>query len=342
MSYVRGIDISAYDPYIDWQKVRAQGIRFAIIKATEGTHYSQPYFSQQWVGAKSVGVLRGAYHYLRAQVDGAKQADFFLSKLNFQESDFPAFLDIEGKFNETATNNDFINNTQKWLQRVEEATGRRPIVYSTARFLTSKLSLNGKAPAWASKYQTWIAQYFYSYSAEGGGKPDEAAGWGNWIFWQYSGDHDTLDGVYKDAAMTQKVFVDLDVYRYSLDELYKLARAAPPAEDVVAAPAAYTIKAGDTLHSIANSNQLSLDDLIRANPQLIREGLQINLPGSGNEGPANPPPPPATLTYTVRPGDTLIGIALRFGVAVDALIRLNDIANPDLISVGQALKIPPK
>src|ERR1041385_6388502 len=208
MSYVHGVDISPYDPFINWQKVKAQNIQFAIIKATEGVNYFSPNFNDQWAGAKSVGILRGSYHYLRAQMDGNQQADFFLSKVNISESDLPPFLDIEGKFNETASNNEFVNNAYKWLQRVEQVTGRRPIVYSTSRFLTSKLSINGKAPSWAIKYQTCLAQYFYSYSAEAGGKPDEAAGWGNWIFWQYSGDHDTLDGIYQDAAMTQKVKVD--------------------------------------------------------------------------------------------------------------------------------------
>ncbi|MFN8529623.1 MAG: LysM peptidoglycan-binding domain-containing protein [Anaerolineae bacterium] len=45
-------------------------------------------------------------------------------------------------------------------------------------------------------------------------------------------------------------------------------------------------------------------------------------------------------TYTVQPGDTLSGIALQFGVSVDSLQSLNQIANPDLVSVGQVLQLP--
>jgi hypothetical protein len=56
--------------------------------------------------------------------------------------------------------------------------------------------------------------------------------------------------------------------------------------------------------------------------------------------PAAPAPAAQTITYTVQPGDTLTKIAVKYGVTVDELVALNDIENPDLIYVGQVLKIP--
>ena len=64
--------------------------------------------------------------------------------------------------------------------------------------------------------------------------------------------------------------------------------------------------------------------------------------------PEPPPAPPTTqripgteLVYTIEQGDTLYSIARQFGVAVDALIELNNIANPDVIRAGDELFIPP-
>ena len=46
--------------------------------------------------------------------------------------------------------------------------------------------------------------------------------------------------------------------------------------------------------------------------------------------------------YQVRSGDTLLGIARRFGVTTDAIVKANSIANPDRLTIGQTLLVPPK
>ena len=52
------------------------------------------------------------------------------------------------------------------------------------------------------------------------------------------------------------------------------------------------------------------------------------------------PPSSGTRTYTVQSGDTLSGIANRFGTTVNTLVQLNNISNPNLIYVGQVLVLP--
>ena len=320
MGYIRGIDVSAWDPYVDWQKVRNQDIRFAIIKSTEGIAYFSKHFDAQWAGAKSVGILRGSYHYLRASMDGVQQADYFLSKVDVQDGDLPPFLDIEGANNDGATNSQFIGNAQKWLERVEAKTGRSPIVYSTAAFLQEKLSgNNGKPPPWAKNYQTWVAQYPFSYSADGGFKPTQPVGWREWIFWQYSGDHDTLDGIYEDESGRKSIFVDLNVYRHSIEDLYKLAKAVPPADTGVPG----------VIPSIDVPPVPPVQLSAPVNPPVEKSS-------PGNLQPASP------IAYTVQSGDTLWAISFKYGVTVDAIAQLNNIANPDLIYIGQVLQIPGK
>ena len=51
-------------------------------------------------------------------------------------------------------------------------------------------------------------------------------------------------------------------------------------------------------------------------------------------------PTPTPVVYTVQPGDVLSAIADRFGVLVEDIVEANDIADPDILSVGQELKIP--
>lgn len=120
-------------------------------------------------------------------------------------------------------------------------------------------------------------------------------------------------------------------------------------EAAVAAPAgadsAYVVKPGDTLGSIAARFGVSASAIARANgitnPDRIYIGQNLTIPGAGG-APAAPKPPstaPATGTYIVQPGDTLGKIAARYGTTVNNLMRLNGISNPNLIWVGQRLKV---
>jgi LysM repeat protein len=123
-------------------------------------------------------------------------------------------------------------------------------------------------------------------------------------------------------------------------------------EAAVAAPAradsAYIVKPGDTLGSIAARFGVSAGAIARANgisnPDRIYIGQNLAIPGAGSAAnpPAAPKPPsqaPATGTYIVQPGDTLGKIAARYGTSVNNLMRLNGLSNPNLIWVGQRLKV---
>jgi LysM repeat protein len=50
----------------------------------------------------------------------------------------------------------------------------------------------------------------------------------------------------------------------------------------------------------------------------------------------------ATANYTIKPGDTLSGIALQYGITIEDLVKLNNIADPNAIQAGQVIKVPAK
>jgi LysM repeat protein len=100
----------------------------------------------------------------------------------------------------------------------------------------------------------------------------------------------------------------------------------------------HIVQWGESLTSIARRYGISITDIVQANgitnPDYIYAGQRLVIPTG-----AAPPPPGPTGTYVVQRGDTLTGIARRFGTTVNAILALNRILDPNLIYVGQCLRI---
>jgi len=138
-----------------------------------------------------------------------------------------------------------------------------------------------------------------------------------------------------DALIQANPGVDPDALR--VGQVICVPGAAPP--QCPPGSTTYTIRAGDTLFSIAQRFNTTVDRLLQLNPGIDPNNLQVGqvicVPGA-----APPQCPPGSTTYVIRAGDTLFSIAQRFNTTVDRLLQLNPGIDPNNLRVGQIICVP--
>lgn len=223
---VLGIDIASYQhpngAAIDWPTVAANR-RFVIVKATEGTGYTNSYYADDSQKARAAGMIVGAYHWLNYTSSGEAQADHFLAALGgtVPDGDLPAMLDVE-QDESSHTPAQRVAIMKAWLDRVEQVTGRKPMIYSGTWYWSGYLS---NPTGYAGVYPMVWAAYVSGCPSV----PDDFPGL---TMWQYLGGDGVTPGI--DAACDQDMFYGSEA------ELYALA--ASSGADVAALlrdPAAY-------------------------------------------------------------------------------------------------------
>ena len=205
---VRGMDVSGWQGSVDWARARARGARFAYVKATESTGYTNPSFRQQYNGSYAAGLIRGAYHFaLPDRSSGTTQADFFVSHGGGWSADgrtLPPLLDVEyNPYGSTCyglTPTQMVSWIRSFSSRVKVRTGRYPAIYTTTNWWAQ---CTGNSSSFASTSPLFLARY----ASAPGTLP---SGWARHTFWQYA-DSGVLPG-------------DQDVFNGSMTRLRVLAR----------------------------------------------------------------------------------------------------------------------
>ncbi|MGH2635685.1 MAG: GH25 family lysozyme [Actinomycetota bacterium] len=218
-----GIDVSHHQDDINWAKVAASGKRFAIAKATEGRTFVDPLYSINKLNAQANGIVFGAYHF--AQPDGGAndpivEADHFVDTAQLIPGNLIPVLDIERT--NGLTQAEITEWILRWLDRVTERLGVRPMVYTSPAGWESRTG-DTTAVAQAGYSVLWIAHWGVAEPR----LPADEWGGNGWTFWQHTncGDVPGIEGC-----------VDLDWY-----ESGDFAPVTIPSPDV--APPVATITA---------------------------------------------------------------------------------------------------
>ncbi|MBF6296206.1 glycoside hydrolase family 25 protein [Nocardia amamiensis] len=203
-----GPDVSSWQHpdgrMIDWLAVKRAGHDFAMVKATEGLSYVNPYFVTDSLLMFAAGMARGTYHYARPALPPEPQAAMYATVALGQNGplDLPPVLDLEdsGGLAPPA----LIDWTRRYLATVQALTGRVPIIYTYPSFWRTAMADTAEF----TRYPLWIADY------RGNPQPEVPGGWPTWTFWQTT-DRGTIPGI---AGR-----VDLNVYSGAQGDLARFA-----------------------------------------------------------------------------------------------------------------------
>lgn len=316
-----GIDVSNWQGHINYAEVKKDGIDIVYIKSSQGDDYKDPYFELNYENAKANGLLVGVYHFVEARsiTEAEREAEFFSSVISGKQIDCKLAMDFE-EFG-SLTRQEINEVSRAFLERLEEITGKETIVYSDLFNSRNTFELS-------DEYPLWIAYYGEYAELE-----EIKSNWKTWQGQQYT-DRGRVRGI--------QGYVDRDRFTEEviLGENSKVPDFEAPQEKNISEQIIYTVQKGDTLWEISRRYNVTIDEITRlnniSNPNLIYPNEELTIITNSNfehtKGLGKD-------FYTVKPGDTLSELAIIFDTTVESIVQLNNIQNPNLIYVGQRLRI---
>ncbi|QDP95472.1 lysozyme [Microlunatus elymi] len=181
-SSVRGIDVSSWQGTVDWTAQWNAGKRFAWVKATEGTNYTNPYFTSQYGGSYKKGFIRGAYHFaLPDKSSGATQAKYFSDHGGGWSADgktLPGVVDLEYNPYGATCYGKTKAQMRTWIADFSNYYKKRwnkyPAIYTSTSWWSKCVnsSFSSTNALWVARYASTVGTLPYN--------------WAYYTVWQYS------------------------------------------------------------------------------------------------------------------------------------------------------------
>jgi len=211
-----GIDVSHHQRAIDWAQVAQAGYEFAWVKATEGLHFVDSRFDDNWSGMAAISTpfTRGAYHFLRSDSDPAAQARHFVSVVGDLNGSMAA-VDVESSGDSRPTADQARAFQREFTRLTQSPRGARlhPLVVYTGRWYWRGVLGD---PYGADLGPLWHSAYSKSAGPLYGG-------WQSFTFWQFTNEA-VVPGISGN--------VDRNIFYGGPTDLARLAtRVTPPKQE---------------------------------------------------------------------------------------------------------------
>ena len=351
---MNGIDISNWQKGIDLAAVPCD---FVIAKATQGTGYTSPDCVRQVEQAMSLGKKVGVYHYIGGQ-GAVSEMDFFIDSIKNWVGKVMIVLDWEQGENRAWGNLGYL---EQCIARVKERTGIPPVVYASASVFPWDLCRKHNCGTWVAQYANNNATGYQNtpwnegkygcmmrqYSSHGrlpgyGGNLDLNKFYGDPAAWdKYANPNGAAQP--QPAPQPQPTPHPTAPQGSTLDLVDRVMRGE--FGDGEARRAALGTRYDEVQDFINHIDQASVDTLVaevkagRYGNNPVRErvlGKRYKAVQDKINGASQPAP---QRVYTVKPGDTLSGIAKKVGWGSNwaGLANKNGIKNPNVIYAGQKI-----
>ena len=345
---IKGIDVSEFQGNIDWDKVKNDGVEFALLKLGNIYDYDANYkdskFETNYKNAKAQGIKVGAYiyNYCNAVDTLKKGLKWAFEKLGNKKPDLPIYLDMEDKDIQGETKVSLTEQCNEFAKFVQEK-GFKAGVYANVNWLKNELNPN----EFDKDISVWAAQYY-----------KECQYTGKYDIWQYtsSGKVDGVSGncdmnylynenIIEESTTTDKKSVgelaqevidgkwgDGENRKNRLEEAgYDYDAVQDRVNEILSKDKKKSVTeiAKEVINGEWSNGEDRKNRLEQAGYNYDTVQAKVNqLLGSN-----------VVKTYTVKSGDTLSGIASKYKTTVEKLVKDNNIANANLIYVGQKIII---
>lgn len=200
--FVRGVDVSHHNSFINWKQLREDNITFVYMKSTEGDAHTDRDYIRNNKLAREAGLKVGTYHFYTFGQDGKKQAEHFIKNAQIESGDLLPAIDVE----HSPINKPFVGKQERKtiieeLKNLENELfsyyGKRPVIYTNKDCY--RIYIDGNFP----ENPIWMCDLH--------DEPNVAQD--KWVIWQFS-HTGKIPGVVND--------IDLNYYRYSFADFRNL------------------------------------------------------------------------------------------------------------------------